>query len=287
MEGFADPWEHIRLLSDPTRNRAMLALLERHARGRTVLEIGCGTGVLSCVAARLGAERVIAVEPTIQVEAARALVEANGLSDIVEVHHAAIEELEPQPVDLVFSELLNAEPFAEGVLEVSRAGSQWVAEGGLLAPRRLEVWVALVRDSGSADELRAARRELDAIEKAHGLDLGSVRASLDQAGGYAYVSQRSSLASHPALLYSTDLLDPADPTEVEIEVQVDEPGPVGGVAIWFRAELDDGIVLENPPGASSHWGLQICAWPELVGARKGAFRLRAEPDGSGFDVVPA
>ena len=62
--GFANPWEHLRLLSDPDRNQALVTLLERRAPGATVAEIGCGTGLLSLVAARLGAKKVFAIEPT-------------------------------------------------------------------------------------------------------------------------------------------------------------------------------------------------------------------------------
>lgn len=248
--------------------------------------MGCGTGVLSCVAAKLGASHVVAVEPSLQVETARALVAANGLSDVVDVRHAAIEDLEPEPMDLVFSELLNAEPFAEGVLDVSRAARRWVAPGGRLAPRRLEVWVALVRDAGSAEELQRARRELAKLESAHGLDLSVVGDAFEEAEGYAYLAERADLASQPALLYSTDLLQPEEPTDRAIDVQVDLAARVGGVAIWFRAELDDGLVLENPPGRRSHWGLQICAWPEVVDVVPGRFGLVAFPDGTGFDVSP-
>ena len=53
LEGFADPWEHVRLLSDAHRNKALLDVLGRHVPGRSVLEVGCGTGLLSLIAARV------------------------------------------------------------------------------------------------------------------------------------------------------------------------------------------------------------------------------------------
>ena len=57
------------------------------------------------------------------------------------------------------------------------------------------------------------------------------------------------------------------------------------MALWFRAELDDGIVVENAPAVASHWGIQVVSWPDAVEAGEGRFRLIVEPDGSGFDVV--
>src|SRR5690606_20161346 len=144
-------WEHVRLLSDRPRNDALITLLRRHAPGARVLEVGCGTGLLSCVAAKLGAARVYAVEPTPLAEEARRLVAHNGLEGVVEVLEAPIEELTPRPVDLAFSELLNADPFYEGLVPAMEAAAAW---GGRLAPRRLRVWTALVRDDSSAREHR-------------------------------------------------------------------------------------------------------------------------------------
>jgi ribosomal protein L11 methyltransferase len=63
--------------------------------GRSVLDVGCGTGVLALVALRSGAGAVrgIAIsEPAIQ--AARANAELNGLADAVVFERAAVDEVE-------------------------------------------------------------------------------------------------------------------------------------------------------------------------------------------------
>ncbi|MFT5683368.1 MAG: SAM-dependent methyltransferase [Myxococcota bacterium] len=285
MDGFDDPWEHIRLLSDRPRNDRLLELLRRRAPGHSVLEVGCGTGVLSCVAARMGATRVHAVEPSAQAEVARALIAANGLQDQVVLHKAMIEDLEPESVDLAFSELLNAAPFAEGILSASRAASAWVPNGHL-APSRLEVHVALIREGESAREHRDALKELQRLGADFDLDFGPVAQGLAAPGPYTYVSPRVELASAAALLWAADLKQFDDPQDIEISVEVADPGPVGGVAMWFRAVLDEGLEIDNAPGAGGHWGTLIQAWPELVGARSGPFRLKATATETGFEVEP-
>lgn len=48
-----------------------------------VLDVGCGTGILSLFAARAGARRVIAVDASGVAEKARKVVEGAGLSDVI------------------------------------------------------------------------------------------------------------------------------------------------------------------------------------------------------------
>lgn len=52
-------------------------------RDAIVLDVGCGTGILSLFAARAGAKRVIAVDASDIAKKARKIVETNGLEDII------------------------------------------------------------------------------------------------------------------------------------------------------------------------------------------------------------
>lgn len=269
LDLFANPWEHVRLLSDPSRNLALLRLLERRAPGARVLEIGCGTGLLSVAAAKLGAKRVFAVEPTPLVEVARQLVRDNGLQDRVAVLEGRIEDLGKHKVDLVFSELLNADPFVEGVVEASAAGAEWLAPGGFLAPSRLRVFAALVRESTSAAEVRTARAEVQAFAARLGLRADALLELLANPGPYPYVAGAPEPISAPVLVWDVDLRDGDLADEVELPLFPTEAGPVGGVVLWFEADLDEGLLLSNPPGAGGHWGQLLCAWDHEVGGVPG------------------
>lgn len=52
-------------------------------RDAVVLDVGCGTGILSLFAARGGAKRVFAVDASDIAEKAEKIVKANGLENII------------------------------------------------------------------------------------------------------------------------------------------------------------------------------------------------------------
>merc|ERR1719333_436523 len=69
-------------------------------KGKVVLDVGCGTGILSMFAAKAGAAKVIGVDMSSIVEYARKIVEANNLSHKVQIIRGKVEEITlPDGVD--------------------------------------------------------------------------------------------------------------------------------------------------------------------------------------------
>jgi SAM-dependent methyltransferase len=98
-------------------------------RGKTVLDVGCGTGLLACWCAQQGAARVVAVEASPMARAAREVVEANGLGAVVEVAECRVEELQlaPRSVHLIVSEWMGFHLVNESMLDSVGAQSLLVA----------------------------------------------------------------------------------------------------------------------------------------------------------------
>lgn len=72
-----------------------------------VLDVGCGTGILSMFAAKAGAKKVFAVDASKVAFKAMRNVKENGLNDIIEVIHSKIEDLDGEKigkVDVIISE---------------------------------------------------------------------------------------------------------------------------------------------------------------------------------------
>jgi len=75
-------------------------------KNKVVLDVGCGTGILSMFAAKAGAKQVIGVDAADIVHKAREIVQANGFADRITIVHGKMEEvvLPVDKVDIIISE---------------------------------------------------------------------------------------------------------------------------------------------------------------------------------------
>lgn len=96
------------MLKDTVRTRTYQAAIMRNEhmfKGAVVLDVGCGTGILSMMAAKAGAKKVYAIDMSSIATQAKQIVEDNGLSDIVVVMHCKMEDaVLPESVDIIVSE---------------------------------------------------------------------------------------------------------------------------------------------------------------------------------------
>ena len=79
---------HEEMLKDDVRTKSYMHAIEHNKhlfKDKIVLDVGCGTGILSMFAARAGAKKVYAVECSAIVEQCRQIVADNGFADTIEV----------------------------------------------------------------------------------------------------------------------------------------------------------------------------------------------------------
>ncbi len=89
----------------PTTALCLAWLDDQTLAGRTVIDYGCGSGVLAIAAGLLGAERIIAVDHDPQaLTATEDNARRNGVGDLIDT--CLPEDFQPQPVDLVLANIL-------------------------------------------------------------------------------------------------------------------------------------------------------------------------------------
>ena len=154
------PFEHFMMVRDTVRVSAYRRAIFRHCRDKTVVEIGCGSGILSIFAAKAGARRVIAIEESGIADLAAAMFEANGVADRVELRRANSRDVSlDERADVIIHEVLGVDPFGENILPfIEDARERLLAPGGILIPSALEVCCVgfEVPDRPYLDRARAA-----------------------------------------------------------------------------------------------------------------------------------
>ncbi|CAM9887079.1 unnamed protein product [Ectocarpus fasciculatus] len=116
--------------------------------GKTVLDVGSGSGVLAIFAAQAGAKKVYAVEYTDMAKHARTMVEKNGFGDVIQVIQGSAESLQlPEKVDVIVSEWMGYFLLRESMLDsVVVARDKWLKDTGVMFPSHATMVWAPVDD---------------------------------------------------------------------------------------------------------------------------------------------
>ncbi|XP_038992443.1 probable protein arginine N-methyltransferase 6 isoform X2 [Hibiscus syriacus] len=111
---------------------------------KVVMDVGCGTGILSIFCARAGAKRVYAVDASDIALQANEVVKANNLAGKVIVLHGRVEDVEiDEEVDVIISEWMGYMLLYESMLgSVITARDRWLKHGGLILPSNATLYMA-------------------------------------------------------------------------------------------------------------------------------------------------
>lgn len=284
---FGDAANHVVMLRDTVRVMAYRAAIEKHAPGKRVVEVGCGTGILSLFAAKAGARKVIAIEESQVSETAAAMFAANGCSESIDLKVANSRNVElselDEPADLLIHEILGVDPFDENLLPVLLdARRRLLRPGGRMLPRRLEVCCLGVEgpeDPRHDAAMAVARaRELSGM---HGLDFSPVVRAVEAAASRprrnrAWLGDKSfdrKVLSEELRLLDLDL----EGGDLEIvgrpasaSLRITAEGTLVGIVLFFRAHLDEEIQLTTSPFAPlTHWGWDLRLFSRRLRVRPG------------------
>lgn len=115
--------------------------------GKVVLDVGCGTGILSMFCAKMGA-KVYAVDNSTVIQKARQIAAENNLADRITFIQGQIEDIEiGEQVDIIISEWMGYFLLFEGMLDsVLYARDKWLKPGGMMAPNKAKMLLACMTD---------------------------------------------------------------------------------------------------------------------------------------------
>jgi len=247
-------------------------------QGKVVLDVGCGTGILSMLAAKAGAAKVIGVDASPKIiDTARVTVEANRLADRVRLVAGKIEDMSAadlglgreEKVDIVLSEWMGYCLLFESMLpSVLSARDRFMDPRGTMFPNRcglfIEAWSDRVvssasRNSGSpsGSPSGSGRSRLEWWRSVQGLDLGPF-AELAVKEVSVEVVRPSHVVTSRCRLWDSDLNTCKD-SELDFEVPFEvtfKDGSEGGDSFWLDGFVVGFDVDFTESGASS--GVKLC-----------------------------
>ncbi|KMT02941.1 hypothetical protein BVRB_8g195150 [Beta vulgaris subsp. vulgaris] len=174
------------MLSDRVRMDAYFNSIfqnKHHFVGKTVLDVGTGSGILAIWSAQAGARKVYAVEATKMTEHARQLVKANGLEGVVEVIEGSMEDISlPEKVDVIISEWMGYFLLRESMFDsVICARDRWLKPTGVMYPSHARIWLAPIKShliDQKRDHYDGAMEEwcgfVDDTKNSYGVDMSSL-----------------------------------------------------------------------------------------------------------------
>jgi len=264
--------------------------------GRTVLDVGAGTGILSIFAAQAGARRVFAVEQTAAADFARRLIAHNKVSDRVDVIQATLSDLTlPEQVDIIISEPWGFFLFHERMVETFlRARDRFLRPGGALFPATGRVWLAPFSDRELYTS-RLARLSFWRRTDFLGVDFSS----LAETAAEELFAQPAVGLVPPNLLMASPVVFSYDFRSLELDALAEirlpfrflaaHPGEISGLAGWFDVTFEGSVervrLTTAPDAPPTHWAQMRFVFTEPVpiqiGQRfEGSLVLRANQHAS-------
>ncbi|CAG8630508.1 14001_t:CDS:2 [Ambispora leptoticha] len=166
---------HEEMLKDEVRTLSYRNSIyqNRHLfKDKIVLDVGCGTGILSMFAAKAGAEHVYGIDMSNIIDQARQIVKDNRLDDKITLIKGKMEEVElpVQQVDIIISEWMGYFLLYESMLDtVLVARDKYLKPGGLVFPDKATIYLSAIEDGEYKDE------KIGFWDNVYGFDFSSIK----------------------------------------------------------------------------------------------------------------
>uniref|UniRef100_A0A224XRS4 type I protein arginine methyltransferase n=2 Tax=Panstrongylus TaxID=65342 RepID=A0A224XRS4_9HEMI len=259
-------------------------------KDKIVLDVGCGTGILSMFAAKAGAKKVIGIECSNIVEYARRIVADNDLSHIITIVKGKVEQVNlPEgidKVDIIISEWMGYCLFYESMLDtVVFARDKWLKPDGLLFPDRACLYITAIEDRQYKDE------KINWWDNVYGFNMSSIR-SVAITEPLVDVVDPKQVVTNSALVKEVDLYSVTKEDlnfSSDFTLQVCRDDYVQALVTYFTIEFTKCHkrvwLTTSPEAAYTHWKQTVFYLESYLTAKRGetingTFTLRPNPRNS-------
>ncbi|KAJ8339067.1 hypothetical protein SKAU_G00358530 [Synaphobranchus kaupii] len=232
-------------------------------KDKIVLDVGCGSGILSFFAVQAGAKKVYAVEASSVAKYAQMLVKSNNLSDKITVLAGKIEDVSvPEDVDVIISEPIGYMLLNERMLESYLHSRKWLKPNGKMFPTYSDIHLAPFTDELLYME-HYARSSFWHQTCFYGINLSGLHsASSDEFFKQPIVDTFDmQILMAKSVKYSINFLEATEEDLHRIEIpfvfQLLQSGLIHGLAVWFDVAFVGSRVTvwlsTSPSEPLTHW----------------------------------
>jgi protein arginine N-methyltransferase 1 len=226
----------------------------------TVLDFGCGTGVLALFAARAGAKKVIAVDRSPFISIAKDIASINGF-DTIDFYHDDHQSLElDETVDVIVSEWMGHCLFYEAMLEPLLAlRDRYLSRDGIMIPAEVSLHAGLVCDADLLEDLSFLR------DQPYDLDFSPIAHVPFEQTDLVTLEPDSLLegCAHLGSLNMRTICKADTPRVFSGTLNTYKKADIIALCGWFSAELSEGVTLSTGPNdIPTHWDQILFPLPE-------------------------
>lgn len=249
---------HMEMLKDYQRTSTYrdAILMNKHMfKGKTVLDVGCGTGILSMFAASAGAAKVIGIDCSSVAIQARQIVKDNGFESIITIIQGKVEEIELDcKVDIIISEWMGYFLLYESMLNtVLYARDKWGTADVKLLPDRANMYVCGITDAQYVDEKFNIWDDVQGLDFSYFKRLSYIEPLIDTVETSQIVTTQATLFS----FHINSITVPELNFSTEFEVKAEQDDTVHALSVHFDTPFTAGhehITLNTSPEVqSTHW----------------------------------
>eukprot|EP00898_Chlorokybus_atmophyticus_P001905 jgi/Chlat1/2715/Chrsp180S02865 len=259
----AYPHDEQEMLKDTVRTRTYQNVIYQNAhlfKDKVVLDVGCGTGILSLFCAKVGAKRVLGIECSDIADKAREIVRDNGYENVVTIVKGKVEEvtLPVEKVDIIISEWMGYFLFYESMLNtVLFARDKWLVPGGMLFPDRATLHMVAIEDGDYKHE------KIDFWDNVYGFDMRAIKktAMIEPLVDVVDADQIVT-ASSPIKSIDLDTMSEADASfKVPFSITATRNDYVHALVVYFDVQF---AKCHKPTGFSTGPRVRATHWKQTV-----------------------
>jgi SAM-dependent methyltransferase len=250
---------HRDFLNDSVRNEAFEAAIARVVKPESrVLDLGSGSGIWACVAARAGAKRVVAIEYSDLALEAHKTVARNQLDHVVEVIRADIRDVQlAREFDVIIHELVGGLVWEEDMVELTHvARERFLVDGGVLLPGIVRVYMCPWQFAGDRPK-RSDWGTVCGIDVSHMYESELAQWRANRRATCLHGIDGRGMLARPQLVHTSRLGIDREPypTELRFDFIGERAAVATGVLGYMEIELDaDHIIHTGPQDPPTSWG---------------------------------